>query len=176
MPKTREQKKEILKQISEKISKSKSIVFTKFDALGVKENENLRQELKKENGEYLVAKKTLLGIAFKENEIEGFDPKELEGKVATIFGYADEVAPARIVDGFMKKNEGKMTFVGGILEGRYLNAEEVSALAKLPTKQELYAQLVGSLNAPISGFVNALAGNLKNFVYVLKAIEEKKSN
>jgi large subunit ribosomal protein L10 len=174
MPKTREQKKEILSEISEKISKSKSIVFTKFNALGVKENEALRQELKKENSEYLVAKKTLLGIAFKENQIGGFDAKDLEGKVATIFGYEDEVLPAKIVDEFMKKHEGKIDFVGGILEGKFLSAQEVSALAKLPSKQELYAKIVGSINAPVSGFVNVLAGNLRGLVCVLKAIEEKK--
>jgi large subunit ribosomal protein L10 len=174
MPKTREQKKEILSEISEKISKSKSIVFTKFNALGVKENEALRQELKKENSEYLVAKKTLLGIAFKENQIGGFDAKKLEGKVATIFGYEDEVMPAKIVDEFMKKHEGKMDFVGGVLEGKFLSAQEMSALAKLPSKQELYAKIVGSINAPVSGFVNVLAANLRSLVYVLKAIEEKK--
>jgi len=68
-----------------------------------------------------------------------------------------------------------VSFLGGILEGKFLSKEEVLALAKLPSKQELYAKVVGSLNAPISGFVNVLAGNIRGLVNVLKAIEEKKA-
>ncbi|MDD5294780.1 MAG: 50S ribosomal protein L10, partial [Patescibacteria group bacterium] len=66
MPKSREQKKEILRDVAEKVKKAKSVVFAKFDGLGVKENENLRNKLKEEGKEYYVAKKTLLDLAFKE--------------------------------------------------------------------------------------------------------------
>lgn len=175
MPKTRLQKQEILRTIEEKIKKSKSIVFAKFDALGVKDNEALRSNLKKSDSEYLVAKKTLLDIAFKEKGIENLQIKNFEGKIAAVFAYGDEVAPAKAVYDFKKGKEDKIEFVGGVLENKYLNKEQVSALAMLPSKNELYAKMVGSLNAPITGFVNVLAGNLRKFVYVLKAIEEKKS-
>lgn len=174
MPKNKEQKRDILNGLKDRIGRAKSVVFAQYDALTVKENEELRKELKKENSEYLVAKKTLMDIAFKDSGIENLDPKAMEGKVAAIFGYEDEVAPAKIVDNFKKNHEDKITFAGGILENKYLSAAEVDALAKLPSKQELYAKIVGSINAPVSGFVNALAGNLRNLVYVLKAIEEKK--
>ncbi|HAM87948.1 MAG: 50S ribosomal protein L10 [Candidatus Falkowbacteria bacterium GW2011_GWC2_38_22] len=174
MPKTKLQKQEILRTIEEKIKKSKSIVFAKFDALGVKDNEALRSNLKKSDSEYLVAKKTLLDIAFKDKGIENLEIKNFEGKVAAIFAYGDEVAPAKTVHDFKKGKEEKIDFVGGILENKFLSKEQVSALALLPSKNELYAKMVGSLNAPISGFVNVLAGNLRKFVYVLKAIEEKK--
>lgn len=175
MPKTKLQKQEILRTIEEKINKSKSIVFAKFDALGVKDNEALRNNLSASDSEYLVAKKTLLDIAFKGKEIENLDIRNFEGKIAAVFGYGDEVAPAKIIHEFQKTNENKIDFVGGILENKYLSDKEVSALALLPSKHELYAKIVGSLSAPISGFVNVLAGNLRKFVYVLKAIEEKKS-
>ena len=176
MPKSREQKKEIIAGLKDRIERSKAVVFTKFEGLGVKENELLRGKLREQSSEYFVAKKTLLDIAFK--DVEGLDPKSFDGKVAAVFGYEDEVAPAKTIHTFKKElsaeEKDKIQFLGGILEGRFISSEEVMNLASLPSKQELYAKMVGSLNAPISGFVNALAGNLRNLVYVLKAIEAKK--
>ena len=175
MSKTKIQKRDIVQGITDKINKSKSLVFVKFDKLGVVENEELRNELKKEGGEYLATKKTLLNISLKNSNLEEVDTKSFGGQVATIFGYEDEVAPAKIVEKFIAKNKEKIEFVGGFLENKFIAAEQVVVLAKLPSKQELYAKLVGSMNAPVSGFVNALAGNLRGLVGVLKAIEEKKS-
>jgi large subunit ribosomal protein L10 len=174
MPKSKIQKGEIMRNLTERIKKSKSIVFAGFNALGVKDNEALRLQLRAENGEYYVAKKTLLERALKEQGIENLDTKSLEGKLAVIFSYEDEVSPAKVVDAFRKDKEDKIFFLGGILEGKLLSKTEVEALAKLPSKHELHAKLVGTLNAPISGFVNVLAGNIRNLVNVLKAIEEKK--
>jgi len=171
MPKSKQQKQVILDSLADKIGKAKTIVFAGFNALTVKDNEQLRQKLKAEDGEYYVAKKTLLGKSLK---IEGLNIRKFPGKVAAIFAYGDEVAPAKALDEFRKGKKDKLFFVGGVLEGRAISAEEVDNLAKLPSKQQLYAQLVGSLNAPVSGFVNALSGNLRNLVYVLKAIEVKK--
>jgi len=174
MPKSKEQKRTILKELGEKIAKAKSIVFTKFNGLTVKENEALRAKLLKENTEYYVAKKTLFNLAFKDKAIAGLEVKNFNGQVAAVFGYGDEVAPAKIVDQFKKDKEGKLEFIGGILENKFLSGAEVSALAKLPSKQELYARIVGAINAPVVGLVNALAGNIRNLVQVLKAVSEKK--
>jgi len=175
MPKSKMQKGEIFRTLKEKVGRAKSLVFVGYNALGVKDNEALRAQLKAENGEYYVPKKTLMNMALKENSIEA-NIKDLPGKVATIFAYDDEVAPAKVIGNFRKdkEKETKITFLGGILDGRLLSKEEVEALSKLPSKNELYAKMVGSLNAPISGFVNVLAGNLRSLVGVLKAIESKK--
>lgn len=175
MPKTKEQKRSIYKELNDKIGKAKSVVFVNFSGLTVKENEDLRGSLRKENSEYYVAKKTLLGMALKEEGVSGANAKELEGQVAAIFGYGDEVAPAKAVKAFQKGKEDKIKFVGGILENKFISANMVAELAVLPSKQELYAKIVGSINAPVSGFVNALAGNLRNLVYVLQAIKNAKN-
>jgi len=176
MPKSKDQKKQILKSLNDKIDKSKSIFFTKFNKLTVKENEQLRKSLKDENSEYIVAKKTLLDLAFKNKNISGLDIKKFEGQLSLILGYKDEIAPAKIADNFISKNEKKVEFIGGIMENKFLTSNEVITLSKLPSKQELYSSLVSSLNAPISGFVNSLAGVIKNLLYSLKAIEDKKAN
>ncbi len=175
MPKTREQKKEILENLKEKIKNSKSVIFASFDSLGVKENEELRVQLKSQGGEYYVPKKTLLKMALEANQIKDVDPVEMEGRVAVVFGYEDEVVPAKVVDDFKSKYEDKLIFRGGLLEGKFLAPEKIEELAKLPSKQELCARLVGSLASPMSGLANVMAGNMRNLVYVLSAIEEKKS-
>jgi large subunit ribosomal protein L10 len=175
MPKTKREKQVITRDLSEKIKKSKSIVFAGFNSFPVKSNENLRVELEKENGEYYVAKKTLLKRAFEDNGVE-LDTDTLDGKVATIFSYDDEVSSAKVIGGFRKDKElaEKIFFLGGILDGKFLSKEEVENLSKIPSKEELYAKLVGSINAPVSGFVNVLAGNLRGLVTVLKEVSEKK--
>lgn len=174
MPKTKDQKKQILESLKSKFGKAKSVVFVNFKGLGVKENEELREALRQGESEYCVAKKTLLSLALKDTGSGAINPREMEGQVAAVFGYEDEVAPAKIIDKFKKGKEEKIKFVGGILENKYIESAAVEALAKLPGKTELYGKLVGSLNAPISGFVNALAGNLRNLVYVLSAVKDKK--
>ena len=78
MARTKDQKKEILKDLSDKVAKAKSVVFTKFSCLGVKENEELRKELRNEKSEYFVAKKTLMDLAFKDKKVEGLDIKSFD--------------------------------------------------------------------------------------------------
>jgi len=175
MPKTKQQKQVILRDLATKFAEAKSVVFAHFTGLKVSDNEALRNDLRQEQGEYYVAKKTLLNLALKEKNLADFDPKSSDGQLAVIFGYEDEVAPAKILNKFIKEHEGQVKFLGGILEGQVIDAKAVTILANVPTRLELYAKLVGSINAPVSGFVNALAGNLRNFVYVLKAIEGNKS-
>lgn len=175
MAKTKLQKQEILRTLSEKIKGAKSIVFTEFNALGVKDNEELRSKLRESGSEYLVAKKTLIDIALKNEKIDNVDARGFEGKVAVVFGNEDEVAPAKALAEFKKNHEDNINFVGGILDGKFITGAEVTALSKMPSKIELYAKLVGSLNSPISGFVNVLAGNIRGLLNVLKAIEEKKA-
>lgn len=175
MAKSRVKKQTELRTLVERAGQAKSVVFANFNGLGVQASESLRNALREEQAEMLVAKKTLIDLAFKDKGLEGFSARKMDGQLAAVFGFGDEVVPAKLVAKYKKENEGKLDFAGGILEGRFISAAEVTELAKLPSKQELLGQLVGTLNAPVSGFVNALAGNLRNLVYVLKAIEEQKA-
>ncbi len=174
MAKTRQKKDQIVKDLTDRITKAKSLVFVNFDGLKVKEVEELRRNFRAEKIDYLVAKKTLMKIAFKAAGFNDVDVKTFEKEVGTVIGYDDEVAPARLVEKFAKDHEA-LKSIGGILEGRLVSHEKIVALSKLPSREELLAKLVGSIKAPVSGFVNVLAGNLRHLVYVLNAIKDSKN-
>ncbi|MFH1187256.1 MAG: 50S ribosomal protein L10 [bacterium] len=172
MPKSKQQKEEIVKNLIDKLNKSKSTIFVDYKGLKVKELDELRQECGKQESEYFVAKKTLIKVAAG-SKTEGLDPKGMEGNLAMVFGYQDEIVPARIVKNFAKKYK-MLRILGGVVENRYIDENMVKNLADIPSRPELYAKLLGSLNAPISGFVNVFSGVLRNFVGVLDAVRESR--
>ncbi|MBT7552911.1 50S ribosomal protein L10 [bacterium] len=173
MPKTKEQKKEALKSIQTKLADSKSVVFSSDNGLGVKAAEDLRKELKNVGSEYLVVKKTLLKKALADVE-DAEQINDLTGSVALSLSYDDEVAAASVINKFAKANKEALSIGGGMLENKIILPEMVKRLANLPSKEQLLANLVGGLQAPISGMVNVLQGNLRNLVGVLSAIKDKK--
>ncbi|OGY45937.1 MAG: 50S ribosomal protein L10 [Candidatus Buchananbacteria bacterium RIFCSPHIGHO2_02_FULL_38_8] len=173
MAKTKQQKQEAVKSYTEKLKKAKGLVFANFDGLKVKEIEELRKKCREKGIDYIVAKKTLMKLALNEAGIESIDPKTFDKGVASVFGYEDEVVSAKIIGEFSKKHEA-LKPIGGILEYRFIDVSKVLELSKLPSRQELLAKVVGSMAAPVSGFVNVLAGNLRNLVGVLSAIKEIK--
>lgn len=172
MPKTREQKEVTIKSLTDGLKTAKAAVFANFQGLKVSEAEELRKNCRKENVSVLAAKKTLLKRACAEAGLTGIDPTIFSGGVATFFG-ADEVTAAKIVQTFAKTHE-VVTIFGGTLEGKLIDAAGVKSLAALPSKQQLLGALVGTLNAPVSGFVNVLAGNLRGLVGVLNNIKTAK--
>lgn len=173
MAKTKLQKKEIVKILTDGLKDSKSVVFANFQGLTVENISELRNECRRQGIDVFVAKKTLIKKVCAELGIEA-DPKAFEGGVATFFGKQDEVSSAKTVNDFAKKYEAIKIF-GGVLEGKFIPAEQVISLAKLPSKEQLLGQLVGTINAPVSGFVNVLAGNLRGLVQVLSAYEKSKA-
>lgn len=177
MAKSKEQKKEIIKKLEDKIGQAKSIVFAGFDALTVADNEAIRAKLRDQDSEYYVAKKTLVDKALAKHKIEGVNAKGMSNKLALAFSYKDEVASAKVLGDFKadKEKSDKLVFLGGILEGRFISVAEVENLATLPSRNELEAKVVGSLAAPLSGLVNVLAGNLRSLVYCLQAIADQKN-
>ncbi|MFH1565080.1 MAG: 50S ribosomal protein L10 [bacterium] len=173
MPKSKQQKEEIVKNLADKLNKSKSTIFVDYKGLKVKELDELRDECEKQESEYFVAKKTLIKVAAA-NKTAGFDLKEMKGNLAMVFGYQDEMVPAKIVKNFSKKYK-MFKVLGGIMENKYIDESMVKSLADIPSKPELYAKLLGSLNVPISGFVNVFGGCLRNLAGVLDAVRESKS-
>lgn len=173
MPKTKEYKAELLGKISTKIQEAKSAVLVDYKGLTVKDISGLRNKLRESNIDFNVTKNTLFKIALKKEGIE-FDEALFDQPLAVAFAFGDEIAPAKAITLFAKDHE-TMSIIGGILEKKMIDAEMISRLAKLPSREELLAKAVGSIAAPISGFVNVLAGNIRGLFNVLNGIKEKKA-
>jgi large subunit ribosomal protein L10 len=174
MAKSKQQKESTLADLTAQLMAAKSVVFADFSGLTVKEATELRDKARKEDIRVLVSKKTLMRLAFEKAGYEGIDPSKLEGALVMITGMSDEVAPAKLTAEFAKEHEA-LKIVAGVLERKLVDAAAIKALSKLPSKQELLARLVGSINAPVSGFVNVLAGNLRGLVNVMNAIKDQKA-
>ena len=167
---SKDQKTKILENLKEKVAKQKAIVFVDFTGLKVKDISRLRKELKKNQNEMQVAKKTLLNLALKDKNLEIAKDK-LTGEVALVFGFNDEISPAKTVYQFSKTNPA-LKILGGFLENKFKEIEEIVALAQLPGREELLARLVGSVASPMTGFVRVLQGNIKGLIQILSQIKK----
>jgi len=175
MAKTKLQKKEIIQDLEKNFTNQKAVVFIDFQGLNAQSLFELRNTLKDAGCFLKVIKKTLLGLVFdslKLSEIKD-QVNNMKGELALVFEPNDEIIPAKIVYEFSQKNES-LKILGGMLKDKdydFLTIEKVVSLALLPSKQELYARLLSTLNAPRANFVNVLKSNLRNFVCVLSKIK-----
>ncbi len=174
MAKTRQQKEEIVARLKDLLADAKSVVFAEQSALSVPDMEGFRAKARAEGVTVMVAKKTLATLAAKEAGLKDIDAKSLPNSVMTVIGQEDEVTPARLVADFAKDHE-TVQIVGGVFEGAFASQEQMVALSKLPSKLELYAKIVGSLSAPMSGLATVLSGNMRGLVTALKQIQEKRA-
>lgn len=170
MPQTKDQKKEILSDLEDKIAKQKAMVFIDFTGIKVKDLSGFRKKIKKEGNAMKAAKKTLMAIALKKAGID-LDVKGLKGEIATVFGLQDEISPAKLAFQFSKEND-KLKILGGYFESKVRTSEDMIALAQIPSREELLAQMVGSIQAPVSNFVYALNYNIKGLLYLLTQIKK----
>jgi large subunit ribosomal protein L10 len=173
MAKTKDQKVKIIKNAEKAISDSKIVIFTDYSKMTVSEMRELRDKVEQEKNEYKVIKNALLDLAAKSQGFE-FKTKETKKPVAVIFGYSDEVMPAKALVEFIKETE-KPEIIGGYYQGEYITKEQVEALSKIPSRNELEAKLVGTIAGPVSGMVNVLSANLRGLVSVLNQYQGKKS-
>lgn len=168
------QKETIVKAAAEKAKDAKAIVFANFKGVSVKDITVIRRELMKNGSSWQVFKKTLLDRALKDAGI-AVDARSLDGQVGVAFS-SDEVTAAKVLADFKRANkDSTLEIVGGALGQAALSIQAVKALALLPSRDELRAKLVGTLQAPIAGFVRTLSGNITGLVRVLGAIEKQKS-
>ncbi|MBI4215262.1 MAG: 50S ribosomal protein L10, partial [Parcubacteria group bacterium] len=172
MAKTRAQKEASLAKLIDAVKKSKSIIFINFKGLKVKEINKLRRKADDSQMGCLVIKKTLIRKGLETVGLkDAVDINTFENGSALLFGYEDETSPAKLFKE-MAKDYKQMEVYGGLLtdpntENKGLTKDAVIALANLPSKQQLYAQAVGCLNAPLTGFVSVLGGNMRGLLNVL---------
>ena len=159
-------------ELKDLLTSSKGVVLVDYCGLTVAEDTELRSKMREAGVKYMVAKNTFIRIAAQEAGIEGLDAY-LEHNTAVAFSAEDPVAPAKILNDFSKDHKA-LEIKAGVLDGKVIGLDEVKAVAELPSREELLANLVGSMQAPISGLVNVLQGTIRNFVYTLEAVRQKK--
>ena len=164
MAKTKAQKKEIIEKLEGAFKSAVSTVFVGFTGLSVKDETAMRRDLRNDGVSYMVAKKTLIKRA-----LEGAGHKgetKLDGEIAVAYSKeGDATAPARLVHSFGKKWAGKLSILGGIFEGKLIEADKMNEIATIPSMQVLRGMFANVLAAPITGLAIAL-----------QAVAQKKGN
>lgn len=165
---SKEKKKEIIKELSDKLKKQKAVIFFDFTGLPVSQFQEFRRQLREKEIDCQVAKKSLIDLALNKSGLENIKVKEMTGQVALVFSYEDEVYSAKILNKLSEENES-VEILAGLINNQYLDSEAIITLAKLPAREELLAKLIGSLKAPIAGLSNVLQGNLRKLTFILKS-------
>lgn len=154
MARTKAQKVEIIEKVESLMNGANSLVFVNIHGLKIGEATAMRRKLKSDNVGFFVAKKTLTALALKKKGYAGTMP-ELVGEFGFAYG-ADLVAPARGVYEFQKKFKDQLAIIGGVFENKYVNKDEMVAIASIPPLTTLHGMFANVINSPIQGFVMAL--------------------
>ena len=167
------EKQQIVADLKEKLSSAAAGVIVDYKGITVAQDTKLRKDLREAGVDYMVVKNTLLGIAAKDVGLDDILPS-LSGTTALAVS-SDHVAAAKILSKYADDSKGKFSVKCGFVDGGVIDANGVKALAKLPSREVLIAQVLGGFNAPITGFANVLNANLRGLVVALNAIAEKQS-
>jgi large subunit ribosomal protein L10 len=168
----RAEKAQVIADLKDKVNKSNMTVVTDFRGMKVEQMERLRNELQKKEVEYQVVKNTLAGLAFKDTDHAIIHDK-FQDCCAVAFIYDDPVASTKTIVDFTKK-EKRLQLKFASFEGRYLDAKDLEELSKLPGREELLSKMLATMNAVPTNFVCLFANMLRNLLYALNALKEKK--
>lgn len=172
MSKTRQQKGEDLKELIEAVKNAKGIAFSQYAGTSVAQITKLRRQARQANVRINVAKKTLVRIAAKENGYDEIPEDITPGQVLVAFGQ-DEVSAAKILKTLGKEIE-TIKLIGGLFEGKVLGEKAIRELADIPSKEELYAKLMGMFQSPLRNFASTISSPLSSFARAMNSYAEKK--
>ena len=166
-------KNEKIESYKKQFEKAKVAVVADYRGLTVEEITKLRRELQKQEADLTVTKNTLCKVASKGTTFEPIESL-LKGPTAVAFGFGDEVNAAKVLANFIKETK-KCEITGAVLDGKVLSANEAKQLANLPSKEELYAKILGSINSPASGIVYTINGVMSALVRAINAVKNQKT-
>jgi large subunit ribosomal protein L10 len=172
---SKERKKELVDQYIEMINSSTALFLTEYTGLSVKDLQKLRGDLREVDGTYLITKNTLLRLALEQTGRKIPDDL-LVGQLATGFALNESTPLAKVLVDFAKVDDEIFTIKFGIMGDELLSVEQVEALAALPSRDELRAQLLGALQATNRSLLGVLSGNLRQLVTVLDAYVNDQEN
>ena len=170
----RPEKVAVVDEIAEKMERTQSLFLTDFTGLDVEAINELRRLLRENEVEYRVVKNTLARLAADKAGREDLKPY-LIGPTAMAFGYQDPVLPAKLIGQFAQKT-GKPAVKVILFEGQLLEKDALDRLKNLPSREQLLAQLMGGLNAPVTGLVMVLKGLLREVVGLVDAIAKSRKD
>ena len=166
-------KESFVSDLHERINKAPVVYLTDFTGLDVKAMTALRRSIKATGAELLVVKNRLAKRAFAETELPDVS-ESLEGPTGMVFGYEDAVTLAKAITDFAKDHDKKPVFKLGIMDNKILQAEQVSAIAKLPSRDGLYSMLAGVLEAPMAALASALEAKIQETAGLIDALREER--
>jgi large subunit ribosomal protein L10 len=168
----REEKENLVAELSDQINESRLIILTTFSGLSVESMTALRRALRKTDSTYRVVKNTLLRRAAQDSALNDFD-EYFNGSSAVVFAKGEASEPCKVLKDFMKEHEA-VTVKGGVLDEKAVTKEQIATIASLPSREVLLAKLLFMMNAPKQGLVNVLGGVPQKFVRVLEEVRKQK--
>lgn len=166
-------KQDKIEAIKAKLEKAQVAIVTEYKGFSVDEIMNLRRKLQKDGGDYMVTKNTLAKIAVKDTQYEVL-AETFKGPIALAFGFQDQVSPAKALAAFIKEAK-KGEVIAAALDGKLLSAADAKALANLPSREEIYAKMLGCINSPASGIANATNSVITQLVRTMAAVRDAKT-
>ncbi len=170
-------REKIVEEVKSLLEERKGAVVISYAGISANALNEFRRKLRESGARLLVVKNTLAKIASEQAGMSDL-VQFCQSQSALVFPCEDTIMFSKLLFEFANENKDVVKIFGGVIEGRTLSDKDIEAMSKLPSKDYLYAQVVGAVSAPLSGLVGALGGVVRKLLYVLKAIEEKqgKSN
>lgn len=165
----RPEKVEQVRLLSEKLQSARTAVLTDYRGLSVSQLEDLRGRFRGANVEYRVIKNTLARRAVSESGQDASLQELFVGPVAIAFGYEELGTPIRVINEFARQARLRLDIKGGVVEGQVLDAAQMREIGDLPSREVLLAQLLGTLESPISQLANAMQASVRELVGLLEA-------
>ncbi len=169
----RTEKEQIVQDLTKRLTETQATFLADYRGINVEQATQLRRELTQAGVEYRVVKNNLLKLAAQGTPAEALQPY-CAGPTAIALSGTDPVAPAKILSKFAKEIDA-FELKAGVLSGKLLSVAEISALAALPSREELLAKALSSMNAPITNFVGTMAAIPRSLVQVLNSIGQNKA-
>jgi large subunit ribosomal protein L10 len=170
---SRNKKTELLDEYKQIIKDHSGYFLVRSDSIDTATVTELKKELKDNNANFKVLKNTIFKIALQDTK-QPVEIQDFDGATAVIYFDEDPTTPAKLVKDIQEETE-EMNARGGVFEGQFLTEAKVMQLAEIPSREELLGMLVGSISAPLTGFMNAATGNIRGLTVALKGISEKES-
>jgi large subunit ribosomal protein L10 len=172
----KENKNELIAELTDKFEKASSLYLTDFTGIGVKKMEDLRIKFRAKKSDFKIVKNTLAKIALKKAGYEINFDRHLQGPTGIAFGYEDAIAPAKVISDFLKdKDNDKLKVKVCIIDKQLFEASKIGDIAKMPSKKDQLAQLIGLFQSPLQNVVMLLNTPMQNLVGILESLKTQKA-